>query len=56
MMQELELADHDFEVATLTIFNNMKDTMLVMNENKENLSIENIKKNQVEILVLKYHV
>lgn len=56
MMQELELADHDFEVATLTIFNNMKNTMLVMNENKENLSIENIKKNQVEILVLKYHV
>lgn len=56
MMQGLESADHDFEVATLTIFNNMKNTMLVMNENKENLSIENIKKNQVEILVLKYHV
>ena len=43
-MQELKLADHDFKVATLTIFNNMKSTMLVMNENKENLSIENIKK------------
>lgn len=51
----LELADNDFKVAIIITFNNIKESMLVMHKNKENLSreIENIKKSQMEILVLK---
>lgn len=37
MTQIQELADNDFKVATITIFNKIKENMLVRNENKGNI-------------------
>lgn len=55
MMHIMELVDQDFKVAT--ICNKVKENMLAMNGKKVHLSreIENIKKSQVENLLLRIH-
>lgn len=55
MTQMLELADHNFKVAVITMLHEVRDYLFITNEMTENFSreINSILKNYMKILELK---